>query len=40
MVAPVSGDVVFGVDSSVMWDHVLREMGIEPSTLVATRGVH
>jgi putative transcriptional regulator len=40
LVAPVSGDVVFGVDSSVMWDHVLREMGIDPSTLIATRGVH
>ena len=35
-----SVEVVFDVDSSVMWDHVLRGMGIDPSTLMATRGVH
>ena len=40
IVAPVSHEVVFEVDPSVMWDHVLRSLGIEPSTLVATRGVH
>lgn len=40
IVAPVSREVVFEVDTSVMWDHVLRSLGIEPSTLVATRGVH
>jgi putative transcriptional regulator len=40
LVAPVSRDVVFGVDHSVMWEHVLRGMGIDPSTLIATRGVH
>jgi putative transcriptional regulator len=40
IVAPMSREVVFEVDTSVMWDHVLRSLGIEPSTLVATRGVH
>ena len=40
IVAPVSRDVVFEVGTSVMWDHVLRSLGIEPSTLMATRGVH
>jgi len=40
LIAPLSRDVVFDVDSSVMWDHVLRSMGIDPSTLIATRGVH
>ena len=40
LVAPVSRDVVFGVDHSVMWEHVLRGLGIDPSTLIATRGVH
>jgi len=40
IIAPVSRDVVFEVDPTVMWDHVLRSLGIEPSTLVATRGVH
>ena len=40
IVAPVSREVVFDVDPTVMWDHVLRSLGIDPSTLVATRGVH
>jgi len=40
IVAPVSREVVFEVDTPDMWDRVLRGMGIEPSTLVATRGVH
>ena len=40
IVAPVSREVIFEVQTSVMWDHVLRSLGIEPSTLVATRGVH
>lgn len=40
LIAPVTQDVVFDVDVSVMWDHVLRSMGIEPSTLIASRGVH
>jgi putative transcriptional regulator len=40
LIAPVSRDVVFGVESSVMWDYVLRSLGIEPSTLVASRGIH
>lgn len=40
LVAPVSDEVVFEVDASVMWDHVLRTLGIEPATLIATRGIH
>jgi putative transcriptional regulator len=40
LIAPVSREVVFDVDTSVMWDHVVRSLGIEPSTLVASRGVH
>lgn len=40
LIAPVSRETVFEVDHTVMWDHVLRSLGIEPSTLVATRGVH
>ena len=40
LLAPVSRDVIFEVDASVMWDHVLRSLGIDPATLVATRGVH
>jgi putative transcriptional regulator len=40
LVVPVSAEVLFEVDVSVMWDHVLRSLGIEPSTLIASRGVH
>ena len=40
LVAPISRDVVFDVDHSEMWEHVVRSLGIEPATLVATRGVH
>ena len=40
LVAPLSREVVFDVDASVMWDHVLRTLGVDPSTLIASRGVH
>ena len=40
LVAPLQGDVVFEVDVDRMWEHVVRSLGIEPATLVATRGVH
>lgn len=40
LIAPVTDEVIFDVDTSVMWDHVLRSLGIEPSTLVASRGIH
>lgn len=38
--APASADVVFDVDPSIMWEHVVRSLGIEPATLISTRGVH
>jgi putative transcriptional regulator len=40
LLAPVSRDLVFDTDPARMWEGVLRGMGIEPATLVATRGVH
>jgi len=40
LVVPASAEVVFDVEASVMWEHVLRSLGIEPSTLVASRGIH
>lgn len=40
VVAPLSPDVVFDVPVDEMWDHVLREMKIDPATLVSTAGVH
>ncbi len=39
LIAPVTDEVIFAVDESVMWDHVVRSLGIEPSTLVASRGI-
>ena len=38
--APVSDEVVFDVEASGMWEHVVRSLGIEPATLVPTRGIH
>jgi putative transcriptional regulator len=40
LLAPASDEVIFQVDTAVMWDHVLRGLGVEPATLIATRGVH
>jgi putative transcriptional regulator len=40
LLAPVSREMVFDTDPARMWEQVLRGMGIEPATLVATRGVH
>ena len=40
LLAPASREVVFDVECEAMWEHVVRSLGIEPSTLVATRGVH
>jgi putative AlgH/UPF0301 family transcriptional regulator len=32
--------VIFDVQSPDMWEHVVRSLGIEPATLVPTRGIH
>lgn len=40
LVAPLDGSSVFEVDPDDMWSHILRSLGIEPATLVASRGVH
>lgn len=40
LMAPLRSDVIFDVAPEAMWEHVVRSMGIEPATLVATRGVH
>ena len=40
LVAPACPEVVFGVDPDAMWDHVVRSLGIDPATLIATPGVH
>ena len=40
LTAPVTRNVVFDVEQQQMWDHVVRSLGVDPSTLVSTRGVH
>lgn len=38
--APATPEVVFTVSPESMWDHVVRGLGIDPSTLVSTSGIH
>ena len=40
LVAPASSEVVFDVSCDEMWDYVVRGIGIDPVTLISTRGVH
>lgn len=40
LVAPVSRDLVFRLPPDSLWQAVLRQLGIDPSTLVPTSGVH
>jgi putative transcriptional regulator len=40
VVAPLSADVIFDVPVERMWEHVLRDMKIDPATLISTAGVH
>lgn len=40
VVAPLSAATVFDVPAERMWEHVLREMDIDPVTLISTAGVH
>lgn len=40
LVAPITSPDLFDVDPEDLWDHVLRELGVDPATLVATPGVH
>lgn len=38
--APLRASTIFDVPSDDMWDHVVRELGVDPGTLVSTSGVH
>jgi putative transcriptional regulator len=40
LVAPADPAVLFGTELDAMWTRVVRSLGIEPATLVASRGVH
>jgi len=38
--APASPELIFESSSDEMWNHVVRGLGIDPSTLVSMSGVH
>jgi putative transcriptional regulator len=38
--AEATAETVFRVPPESMWDHVVRGLGIDPSTLVSTSGIH
>jgi len=40
LLAPVSPDAIFEVADEQLWEHVLRKLGINPTTLIAVPGVH
>jgi putative transcriptional regulator len=40
VIAPLSPDVVFDVPVDEMWDHIWRELKIDPATLISTAGIH
>jgi putative transcriptional regulator len=40
LVAPAESGVVFDVEPAEMWAYVVRSLGIEPATLVPSRGIH
>ena len=40
LLAPATDHVAFSVPHDEMWTHVVRSLGVEPATLVASRGVH
>jgi len=40
LVAPLEPRFVFEVEAGVLWARVLRDLGIDPATLVATPGIH
>lgn len=40
LTAPASRQAIFEVSSDSMWDYVVRSLGIDPSSLIRTPGVH
>ncbi len=40
LLAPLKRDLMFGVPAESMWENVVRHLGVDPATLIATRGVH
>lgn len=40
LVASASADAIFDVLPDELWEHVLRSLGLDPGSLIATPGVH
>jgi len=40
LLAPISPHSIFGVPAERMWEEVIRSLGVDPSTLVPTPGIH
>ena len=40
LTAPASHEAIFDVAADSMWDYAVRSLGIDPSTLILTPGVH
>ena len=40
LTVPVSREVVFEVDPELMWERVVRSLGIDPAALVSSPGIH
>jgi putative transcriptional regulator len=40
LVAPASCEAVFKVSPDAMWEYVVRSLGVDPATLIPTRGIH
>lgn len=40
IVAPFDGNALFHSDEGSMWEEAVRSLGIDPTTLVSTQGVH
>ena len=37
---PANAHTIFDVESDDMWDHAVRQLGVDPGSLVSTSGVH
>ena len=40
ILAPVTPEAVFEVPRDTLWQHAVRSLGVDPSRLVATAGIH
>ncbi len=40
LLAPLRHEIVFATAAADMWERVVRDLGVDPTALVPTRGVH